>query len=406
MNDPTVLIAGVPFGCDNVGDEAILECTVRIVREVCPFARVTVSTADGVDTAEKLGVDTVGLFGFGTPYRRRHMVETIEAHDVFLWGGATGLSDYPEIPVEMLEIAQRAGCRTVLWGVGMNRQLNPIKYKVLPGKRKRLLTMITRLSGGRIDGVARTERRWETRARERIAAAVDAADLAVVRDPQSRAELARCGTKGDVVVGADSALILEPAAPDSFELPGQVREILDAAQPVVGLCISAQRAVRDLGTLTSWLNRFLEDAGARLLFVPMNPVTDAQLMEALRSELNAPGKTAVLAGRYEPGEVLAVLSRLDAAVSSRLHMLILASIGHVPLVGISRGSKIDNFLEPFGLSAAGSVDSPDVDILQAQLSAHLEDAAAFRARSRSVRAALLKRLEHAKDRLRNVLSHK
>ena len=104
-----ILVGGVPFGRNNVGDEAILECVVKLLQKLRPDARLTVSTDDGAATAAKFGVRTVELFGFEPPYSRERMRRELEAHDVFFWAGATGLSDYPEIPSEMLRIAQAAG---------------------------------------------------------------------------------------------------------------------------------------------------------------------------------------------------------------------------------------------------------------------------------------------------------
>ena len=106
-----ILLGGVPFGRNNVGDEAILECVVKIVREICPAADITVSTDDPAATAKKLNVKTVQLFGFDPPYSRALMEQTLRENDVFIWSGATGLSDYPEIPLDMLSIAHLAGTR-------------------------------------------------------------------------------------------------------------------------------------------------------------------------------------------------------------------------------------------------------------------------------------------------------
>ena len=110
-----ILLGGVPFGRNNVGDEAILECVTRIVREVRPDAQITVSTDDGAATAAKLDVRTVPLFGFAAPYSHEEMAAALRTHDVFIWAGATGLSDYPEIPCGMFRMAQAAGRKTILW---------------------------------------------------------------------------------------------------------------------------------------------------------------------------------------------------------------------------------------------------------------------------------------------------
>ena len=402
---PRILIGGVPFGRNNVGHEAILECAAGIVRTLCPGAALSVSTDDGPATAQRLGVRTVPLFGFTRHYRRREMCGELRNHDLFLWAGATGLSDYPEIPVEMLEIAQAAGRRTVVWNVGMNRDLNPEFYSVLPGRRRRLLEALSGLTAGRFDAVAWEERRREARARRRLAASLARADLVAVRDPESKAEVERCAPpRADVVVGADSALLLTPAPWESLRLPEAAAALLAAPGPKIGVCISAQREVSNRRGLLEFLDRVTGDLGARVLFVPMNPLTDAPLMAGLRQEMARPGHAAVLDGRYDPGAVLAVAGRLNLILSSRLHLLIFASIVHVPFIGISRVSKVDNFLAPFGRRAAGTVEACDFAAVLDETARLLAAGAAFAETSRRVRAELLARLAAAQERLKTVLA--
>lgn len=398
-----ILLGGVPFGRNNVGDEAILECVVRIVRAARPDAEISVSTDDGPATARKLGVRTVPLFGFEPPYSRREMKDELGAHDVFMWAGATGLSDYPEIPVEMLRLAQAAGRKTIVWSVGMNDALNPAKYSVLPGRRRALLSAIQKGSGGLLDPIAWEERRRVRRAKGLIATAVNAADRVVVRDPESARELQGCGVTREIVVGADSALILEPAALDFAPLPEAFRSALGGPGPRVGFCVSAQRAIRREEGLIAVFDRLVEERGAQIVFIPMNPVTDSRLMAGLRQRMKRPDRGFVLEGRYDPGEILAVASRMDVIASSRLHLLIFASIVSVPVIGISRGSKVDNFLAPFGLRSVGSVEQCDFDALQAETFRLLDAKDAFVERSRAVRGELLGRLDKARACLARVL---
>jgi polysaccharide pyruvyl transferase WcaK-like protein len=398
-----ILIGGVPFGRNNVGDEAILECVVRIVREASPGAELTVSTDDGPATAARLGVKTVELFGFEPPYSRARMEEELAAHDAFVWGGATGLSDYPEIPAEMLRIARRAGRRTVMWAVGMNDRLNPAKYR-LGGRRRKLLAAASALTGGLWDAVAWRERAMEARARARVAAALEGCDLAVVRDPASVGELRRCGVRREVVVGADSALELRPSPWESARISGDARRFLAEPGPKVGICVSAQRQVASLDRLAALLDSVVEGEEASVVFIPMNPLTDARLMAGLRGAMKRKERACVVEGRLDPGEVLAVASRMDVIASSRLHLLIFASIAHVPVVGISRGSKVDAFLEPFGLRAVGSTEDCDFGRLRGEIARLLRGRAGFEATSRKVREELLARLGEAKRRLAAALS--
>ncbi|MBI2425847.1 MAG: polysaccharide pyruvyl transferase family protein [Candidatus Hydrogenedentes bacterium] len=393
-----ILVGGVPLGCDNVGDEAILECAVRIIRELCPDCLLTVSTNDEKATAEKLNVQTCPLYAF-VQHDLARMTDMIRAHDVFFWCGATGLSDYPEVPLQMVEIAQSLDKCTIVWGVGMNSELNPAKYEIHPGKKRALLTALTALSFGLFNAIKYEENRLENRARNKIADCLEACELVVLRDPESRDEVSLCGVNRELIVGADSALVLEPAPPGSFEIPEEAQKLLRRSVSKVGLCVSAQREIKNQDELVRYLDRVVEDDTKHICFIPMNPITDARLMTELQGRMAHPERTAVLSGRYEPDQILAVAKEMDVVVSSRLHLLILASIVHVPVLGISRGSKVDNFLRPFGLRSANSVENCDFGLLWTETLRLLGDRAGFETRSRAVQSELLARLEDAKRHL-------
>ncbi|MEI8078524.1 MAG: carbonic anhydrase, partial [bacterium] len=309
-----------------------------------------------------------------------------------------------EAQLSSLDSAQAAGRRTVVWNVGMNNELNPILHCLLPGRRRNALRLLSKLTLNLFDAVAWTEHRRQTQARRRIAERLAAADLVVVRDPESQTEIAKCAPPSpEVMVGADSALQLQPAAWESLRLPAAAAALLATTGPKVGVCISAQREVRNRRGLLAFLNGVTGELGARVLFIPMNPVTDAALMTGLHQEMAQPGRAAVLEGRYDPGAILAVTSRLNVIISSRLHLLIFASIVHVPIIGISRGSKVDNFLAPFGLRAVGSVDECDFAAVLAETARLLASQDVFAVTSRRVRADLLARLAAATERLKAVL---
>ena len=397
-----ILVGGVPFGRNNVGDEAILECVIRILRAAQPEAGITVSTDDGPATARKLGVRTVPLFGFQVPFSWDEMVRELEAHDAFVWAGATGLSDYPEIPVAMMRHAQAARRKTVVWAVGMNDELNPAKYRVLPGKRRLLLTALRAATLGTFDAIAWEEARRVVRARKRIAVALNAANLVVLRDPESRTQVAQCGVTRSILVGADSALLLEQSPSPEFN--AEAAAVLQFAGPKIGLCVSAQREIRNRTALLAYLDRVVADNTRRLLFIPMNPITDASLMDGLRNSMQHPDRAATLTGRHEPGDILAAAAGVDLIISSRLHLIIFASIVHTPFIGISRGSKVDNFLAPYGMQSVGNVENCDFERLWAETERLLADKAGFAARSRDVRDSLLQRLDAARTKLQEALA--
>jgi polysaccharide pyruvyl transferase WcaK-like protein len=397
-----ILLGGVPFGRNNAGDEAILECIIEMIREIRPDALITVSTDDPETTAERLGVAAVQLFGFEPPFSRTLMEEHLAAADVFIWAGATGLSDYPEIPLSMLEIAHRAGTRTVVWGVGMNTELNPFIYRLQPGKKRRLLQWCSFLTLRRIDFIDRYEQQLKARTCAKMIKQLNASDLVVLRDPETLAAVQACGDVPDAVIGADPAEMLTPAAWDSLRLSRLERSLLESGERKVGLCISAQRRLVHQEELIGFLDRLTESRHI-IVFLPMNHLTDAELMNNLRERMVHRDRSVVIEGRREPGEVLAIAGRLDLVISSRLHLLILASLVHVPIIGISRGSKVDNFLAPFGHLSAGSVDQCDFDHMQRELDRLIDSREEFMQVSAAVHDMLLERLDYAKGRLADVL---
>ena len=397
-----ILLGGVPFGRNNVGDEAILECIVGIIRGIAPDCGLTVSTDKQRETEGWLGVKTVPLFGFQPPFSRRQMEETIAAADVFVWAGATGLSDYPEIPLEMLEIAHRSGTRTVVWGVGMNDKLNPYIYSILPGRRRTLLNLFSLLTFNRINLVQRLEDKNEARARAKIVKELNRADLVVLRDPETLSAVNSCGEVPAAMVGADSAELLQPAAWEDVNLSQEALNILESSPRKIGLCISAQRQLVHEQELIEFLDR-LAELDYRIVFLPMNHSTDAPLMDSMRERMQNKSHSVVISGRRSPREILAIVGKLDLVISSRLHLLILASVLHVPIIGISRGSKVDNFMTAFGHTSAGSVDECDFDHMQNELDRLIDSRDEFKEVSTAVHEMLLQRLEEARLRLAEVL---
>ncbi|OXU16049.1 polysaccharide pyruvyl transferase family protein [Sedimentisphaera salicampi] len=398
-----ILLGGVPFGCNNVGDECILENVVKIVREYAPHSEITVSTNDENAAKRKLNVNTVPLAYFEPEADRDSMDAALKQSDVFIWSGATGLSDYPHITTDMLKKAQNAGTKTVVWGVGMNTCLNPFMYRLQPGKLKNILQIADALTFGVFDFVKKQNCRIDKTMRRQIAKSLLNSDLVVLRDHPTKSEVEKCGNAGELVVGADSALIQEQTPWSDAPFSSKVREFCESEKQKVGICISAQRQVQNSRGLVDFLDK-LTELGVGIIFVPMNPVTDSELMNQIKMQMRSPENSLLLEGRYEAADILALTSKLDCIISSRLHLLILSSILHVPFIGISRGSKVDNFLAEFGMQSAGNVESCNFERLYQQTVYHLGSREEFEEKSKEVREKLLKRLKNAKELLKDVLS--
>lgn len=380
-----ILLGGVPFGCDNVGDEAILNCVIGIFRRNFPEAELAVATGAPAATAAKFPVRTLPLFGFDPAIPLSAFRRAVRGFDWYVWAGATGLSDYPAMGAAMLEIAQAARVKTVIWQVGMNNELNPAFFR-LGGRWRRL--------ADHLGGAARWEEWLEHRMRTRLRKCVSRCDLVVVRDQSSLIELHRSGDFPAAFYGADSA-ILQQASPGRLLEPGADGE------RTIGICVSAQNAMRQTEGMAALLERFHRELGARIVFIPMNPKTDRALMSGIRERLSFAERT-VMVEQFEPEDIQNIVGGCDLLISSRLHLLILGLNRLVPGIGIARGSKIANYLTPFGLPTIGTTDDCDFEQLFQESRRLLEDRE-FAGRARQVREKLLARLAASEARLHEIV---
>ena len=243
-----ILLGGIPLGCDNIGDEAIIAAVVKMLKESVPV-ELTVATADP-STADLLGVAVVPPYGFADR-PLDGFAEAVRRHDAYVWCGATGLSDYPNVALDLLEIAQGAGVDTYVWGVGMDDELNPVFFRV-HGKRRLVLRCLGL--------VGWYERRLRNRLAHRISRLLPRCRGVWLRDPESAAALAKTGFAG-AKVAADTALL--QCSPQS-----QNPKIPKSQNPTLGLCISTQRQVADLDGVKG-LVAAVRGSGARVAAMPM-----------------------------------------------------------------------------------------------------------------------------------------
>jgi polysaccharide pyruvyl transferase WcaK-like protein len=329
-----ILLGGIPLGCNNIGDEAILAGVVRMLRATMPDVELTVATADP-GTAALLGVEVVPPYGF-EGVAAAGLAAEAERHDAYVWCGATGLSDYPNAALDLLEAAQGAGTATFVWGVGMDDELNP-SYFLARGWRLRVL--------GPMGLTGWYERRLKARLGRRLGRVLSRCRGVWLRDPESAAMLARCGW-GGAHLAADSAILLaDGMAPERGNPPRRV-----------GLCISRQRRVSDLDGVRRLVDAIRAEGG-EVLGIPMNSKTDRRLLEGLG--------VGCIAGDT-PEAVMAAAADCAVVVSSRLHLLILAANAGAPGIGIVRGSKIANWLANFAEAPAGTVADCDWDAVARQ----------------------------------------
>lgn len=386
MTQPlNILIAGVPYGRNNVGDEAIIATVVALVRESLPLAQITVSTDQPQETAEKLGVRTVELFGFDPPgYSRRNLKKEMQRCDIFIWGGATGLSDYPKIPLKLIKLAKRFNKKVALFSVGMNRELNPAHYQLRPGRKTKVLHTLEKLIPGNTNLVKAYESHLTNTAKRHIKKSLNQANLIITRDTKTKELLFDLGVDEQIHATADPALLLTPCSNERLREIWYEQCLWTDDQPIIGIGISSQREVTHPEKIAQLADDLITQQQCHVLFIPMNHRTDYETMASIKRLMTQHKDAKLLHGFFEPEEIQAISSKMALVISSRLHLLILASTAYVPIIGLSRGSKIDHFLELFDEKSCGSVETVDVAMLKSTCLRLLTDGAEYRKKAQLI----------------------
>ncbi len=395
-----ILLGGIPLGCDNIGDEAIINCVIKIVRSLEPSAEIAVATGTIEFYNEHLQVKGVPLYGFDPAYSLQDFDHEVRKYDLYIWAGATGLSDYPDLACDLLSIAQKNQVRTVIWNVGMNNTFNPAFFK-LGGRKRRLCDALKFL-------IPNLAERWENilikRIRDKIANVAGNCDFICLRDADSLEALRLCAPFRQAQVGADSALLQEAASPEDLPWASTLdRQRFEGAKLKIALCISAQTPINDHQSFANWLDRILEEIPDLLIVaLPMNPLTDHDLMLKIKALMKH--QDGFLSLNFPPPEqVQYLVGECSLVISSRLHLIILGLNKQVPAIGIERGSKVATFLAPFQLKCCGSTGQIDYEALTIQTKALLNDQNEFRMRAKKVRNEMLERLEKVKKELSKLL---
>lgn len=396
MTNPKILLGGVPFGCDNVGNEAILVCTVELIRREVPNAEIMACTNAVAETEKLLKIKCTSLYGFDhVNGNKKEFQRALAWADFFVWSGTTGLSDYPEVGMHCLEMAHNSGVATIVFCSGMNETFDPRNFRVGPGPSRTVLSALNTLCAEQIDFIQLWERRKEERIRKRLKVALDKCALVVNRDATSRDVLMKSNLKTAPLVGADPVITLKPERPEAHVLGEEMVDFLQDHERKFGVCISAQQPLRQLRAFSAWLDNQVIQEQAGIVFIPMNPITDLEISKKIRQHMRFKSNVAIAEGLTAPEHVAGLAEEMDLVISSRLHLLILASVTSTPCLGIGRGSKVRVFLKQIGQQTVGTTEDMDFAKLDYFVKDILARPNIYDMASRIGRKAMLGRLNEA-----------
>ncbi len=298
------------YGRGNVGDEAILEAILREIREADPDVTIYAVSRDPKATRIAHRVRAVHTFDLLSFWRLAGRTKLL------LNGGGSLIQDVTSrrslwFYLYTLAAAKRRGAGVVMYGCG----IGPVQY---PGDRKLSARIINRN-----------------------------ADVITLREDHSREELLRMGVKGpEILLAADPSLTLDGPGEDRTEsalltagLDPKGDYLCFALRPWTGFEEKAEAFARAAETLS-------REMGLTPVFLPIDQSRDPAAAELVAKKLGIPYH--VLPGASDRESVTAILSRMKAVVSMRLHGLIFAAGQGVPLVGVVYDPKVRAFLRYIG----------------------------------------------------------
>jgi polysaccharide pyruvyl transferase WcaK-like protein len=182
------------------------------------------------------------------------------------------------------------------------------------------------------------------------------ASAITVRDRISLLELHRAGVRCDTVeVTADPAVRLPTAESDWRSRPtGRVVAFLSRPWLRWGntwTSSAAQLYDTYVGWLAAAADRAVEAWDATPVFLPGQRYNDPDLETAERvvERMTHGERARLLAEVVDAEQYRAVFAGADAVVSTRLHPLILATVAHVPVVGVAITEKVRAYLAALDL---------------------------------------------------------
>ena len=352
-----VVICGA-YGRGNAGDEAILQALVTEMRAIDPDLPVWVMTRRPKATRlrHRVGASyTFNPFSFCRQIRKSVL---------YLNGGGSLIQDVTShrslwFYLITLSAARRSGCKVLMYGCG----IGPVIH---PGNRRSTGRVINR-----------------------------SVDVITLRDSASWEELRALGvTRPQVILAADPAVTL-PAAPpaeaDAFLEQHGLRP--QDGEKYMGVTVRPWPGFEEkVPAFAAAVDHAYEVYGLIPVFIPIEGRPDdaaAQKVAALLKKAPA----HLLPACPTTDLAIALYARMDVALSMRLHALIFAAVGGVPLAGVVYDPKVSAFLDDAGQDLYARLDQITPELL-----CSLVDAAAARRQDRRAldeKTARLIRLEQA-----------
>lgn len=308
-----MLLAGY-YGFGNLGDEAILEMTLKQILEITDRENITVLSGNKVVTRKKYNVNTIDR------YNVLSILNALQSSDVLIFGGGSLLQDV-------------TSKRSIYYYLFLIRLAKLMKNKIV---------MLSQGIGPIIN----------EKSIKAVESTLTLVDYITVRDNHSKEFLVKIGVdEKKIFLSTDPVINLRKD--DSF---------INASQGTKKVCFSL-RNWKDsdvTGKISKLAERLIEN-GMECHFIPFYHKEDLQLIDQIEEILG--NKAVYYKDKLSTNNAFDIIKTMDVMVGVRLHSLIFAAAANVPIVAVSYDHKVDHFVNSVNMKIACTIDDIDENII-------------------------------------------
>lgn len=182
-----------------------------------------------------------------------------------------------------------------------------------------------------------------------------------VRDRASKALLAELGVnRPSIYLTSDPVWALQPAPAERAAIIWE-RQRMPVGDRTVTFALRTWPVAPHLDRVVQEAVASLQDRGFEPAFLPMQRPGDEEYAARLSEAM--PHPAPYLKGGYDPPDMIALAARTGLLVGMRLHALIMAAAGGVPVVGIPYDPKVSALLAEIGAPSTDEAGKVSADSL-------------------------------------------
>ncbi|SFI88517.1 Polysaccharide pyruvyl transferase family protein WcaK [Paenibacillus sp. UNC496MF] len=309
----------------NIGDEAIAIISAKYLKKLNNQLNIRIGTItegavknryDGID---EFVIDRTSVSGW------RNIIDAIKRSDIVVLGGGTMIQDK--------------------LGISLTRGMIPYMLQITMIAKYFKKTVITLPIG-----VDELHTRFGKFLGRQLIKRIDSLN---VRDEKSKQLVnAYCpANKNEVNVIADPAFLIDEVMHDEMINDEYINRIVE--KPFIALSLVNENIIDQEKTnlFVKLMKEVVSNTDFNILLVPMDRrmSEELSLFESIRQELiEDTDRITILNPDLNSIQISYVLRQAKLLIGMRLHAMIF-SVGHIPIIGISRTTKTDTFLKQFGL---------------------------------------------------------